>query len=229
MMSDNLEIPRVNAKVSDPRRERKLNFLERIYLPEVLRGMLYTLRQMFQPKFTMQYPEKRFDPPAIFRGRPVLVEDDGQERCVACGLCARACPPLAISMQASENSDDPKERYPTFFEINMLRCIYCGYCEEVCPEEAIVMSKDYDLVFEAREEAVYDKSKLLVSKEELRERLEYLREYKNRQFGQFWNFDEGNNIHSVRNRDKRWETSLSLVEMIEAQREEGKQPELNRD
>ncbi len=228
-MSDNLEIPRTNAKVSDPARERSLNFFERIYFPEIFRGMLYTLKQMFQPKFTMQYPEERFDPPSIFRGRPVLVEDEGQERCVACGLCARACPPLAISMQASENSDDPKERYPDFFEINMLRCIYCGYCEEVCPEEAIVMSKDYDLVFETREEAVYDKSKLLVSKEELKDRLEYLREYKNRQFGQFWNFDEENNIHSVRNRDKRWETSLSLVEMIEEQRKQGSQPELKRD
>ncbi|MDG5766497.1 NADH-quinone oxidoreductase subunit I [Balneolales bacterium ANBcel1] len=228
-MPENLEKPRTNAVHGDPRNERNLNFLERIYLPEVLRGLWYTLKQMFQPKFTMQYPEERFDPPPIFRGRPVLVEDNGQERCVACGLCARACPPLAISMQASENSDDPKERYPDFFEINMLRCIYCGYCEEVCPEEAIVMSKDYDLVFANREEAVYDKSKLLVAKEELQERLDFLREYKNRQFGQFWNFQEENNIHSVRNRDKRWETSLSLVEMIEQQRKEGKQPQLDRE
>ncbi|MDI6400753.1 NADH-quinone oxidoreductase subunit I [Balneolaceae bacterium ANBcel3] len=221
-MSENLEIPRANSIYKKSTEERKLSFLERIYLPEIFRGLWFTLKQMFQPKFTMQYPETRFDPPPIFRGRPVLVEDNGQERCVACGLCARACPPLAISMQASENSDDPKERYPTFFEINMLRCIYCGYCEEVCPEEAIVMSKDYDLVFSEREEAVYDKTKLLVRKEELKERLDYLREYKNRQFGSFWNFDEENNIHSVRNRDKRWETSLSLVEMIEQQRKEAK-------
>ncbi len=227
-MPENLEKPRTNALSTDPGKERSLNMLERIYLPEIFRGLWYTLKQMFQPKFTMKYPEERFDPPPIFRGRPVLVEDNGQERCVACGLCARACPPLAISMQASENSDDPKERYPTFFEINMLRCIYCGYCEEVCPEEAIVMSNNYDLVFASREEAVYDKSKLMVPKEELQKRLEYLREYKNRQFGKFWNFPEENNIHSVRNRDKRWETSLSLVEMIEEQREEGQQPELDR-
>ncbi len=227
-MSENLEIPRRNALSGGANRERSLSFWEKIYLPEIFRGMWYTFKQMFQPKFTMKYPEERFEPPSIFRGRPVLVEDEGQERCVACGLCARACPPLAISMQASEINDDPKERYPTFFEINMLRCIYCGYCEEVCPEEAIVMSKDYDLVYATREEAVYDKSKLLVSKEELKDRLEYLREYKNRQFGQFWNFDEENNIHSVRNRDKRWETSLSLVEMIEEQRKEVKEPELDR-
>lgn len=227
-MPENLEQPRAHSIKGNIHRERTLGFLERIYLPEIFRGLWYTLKQMFQPKFTMLYPEERFKPPAIFRGRPVLVEDEGQERCVACGLCARACPPLAISMQAAENSNDPKERYPDFFEINMLRCIYCGYCEEVCPEEAIVMSKDYDLVYQSREDAVYDKSRLLVAKEELKDRLEYLREYKNRQFGSFWNFDEENNIHSVRNRDKRWETSLSLVEMLEAQRKEGIQPELKR-
>lgn len=218
-MSQNLENPVLNTLSKDQSKERDLNSLERAYLPEIVKGMWYTLKQMFKPKFTMMYPEEQWNPPSIFRGRPVLVEDNGKERCVACGLCARACPPLAISMQASENADDPKERFPDFFEINMLRCIYCGFCEDVCPEEAIVMSKDYDITFQNREDAVYAKDRLLVPKEDLKERLDYLREYKNTQFGQFWDFTEENNIHSVRNRDKRWETSLSLVEMLEAQRD----------
>jgi NADH-quinone oxidoreductase subunit I len=218
-MSQNLENPVLNTLSKDQAKERDLNALEKAYLPEIVKGMWYTLKQMFKPKFTMMYPEEQWNPPSIFRGRPVLVEDNGKERCVACGLCARACPPLAISMQASENSDDPKERFPNFFEINMLRCIYCGFCEEVCPEEAIVMSKDYDITFQNREEAVFGKDKLLIPKEDLKERLDYLREYKNTQFGQFWDFPEENNIHSVRNRDKRWETSLSLVELLEAQRD----------
>jgi len=215
-MPQNLEKPVLNAISKDYKKERKLNALEKIYLPEIFKGMWYTFKQMFKPKFTMMYPEERWDPPAIFRGRPVLVQDNGKERCVACGLCARACPPLAISMQANEDSEDPIERYPDFFEINMLRCIYCGFCEEVCPEEAIVMSKDYDITFQSREDAVYAKDRLLVPKEDLKERLDYLREYKNKQFGQFWDFQEENNIHSVRNRDLRWETSLSLVEILEA-------------
>lgn len=214
-MAQNLENPVLNALNPDYANERKLNFLQRTYVWEVMKGMWYSFKQMFAPTVTMMYPEERFDPPAIFRGRPVLVQDGDKERCVACGLCARACPPLAISMQAAE-VEDPKERYPDFFEINMLRCIYCGFCEEVCPEEAIVMSQDYDIVFESREDAVYAKDRLLVPKEELTTRLEYLRDYKNRQFGQFWDFQEENNIHSVRNRDQRWETSLSLVEMLEA-------------
>lgn len=214
----NLDKPRANALNEDYDRERDLSFWEKLYLPEVFKALWYTLKQMFQPAVTLRYPEEKWDPPAIFRGRPVLVEDNGKERCVACGLCARACPPLAISMQANEDSDDPKERYPDFFEINMLRCIYCGYCEEVCPEEAIVMSKDYDIVFESREEAVYDKERLLVPKEDLKERLDFLREYKNRQFGKFWNFEEENNIHSVRDRDREFNSGLSLVEMLEQQK-----------
>lgn len=222
-MPQNLEKPVANALNKDYAKERNLNFLENIYIPEVVKGLWYSLKQLFSPKVTMQYPEEQWDPPAIFRGRPVLVKDNGKERCVACGLCARSCPPLAISMQASENSDDPKERFPETFEINMLRCIYCGYCEEVCPEEAIVMSKDFDLVFESREDAIYDKERLLIPKEDLKERLDYLRAYRNRQFGQFWDFPEENNIHSVRNRDKNWETSLSLVEILESKRDKGGQ------
>lgn len=214
-MIQDLEKPVLNALSKQYATERKLTFAERIYLPEVLKGMFYAFKQMFQPTFTMQYPEVKWEPPAIFRGRPVLVKDHDKERCVACGLCARACPPLAISMQASE-TEDPKERYPEFFEINMLRCIYCGFCEEVCPEEAIVMSKDFDIVFDSREEAIYGKDRLLIDKNELKDRLDFLREYKNGQFGSFWDFQEENNIHSVRNRDEKWETGLSLVSLVEA-------------
>jgi len=215
--TQNLDQPVRNALTENHENERKLTFLERLYLPEIFKGLWYTFKMMFRPKVTMMYPEERWDPPAIFRGRPVLVQDNGKERCVACGLCARACPPLAISMQANE-TDDEKERFPDFFEINMLRCIYCGFCEEVCPEEAIVMSKDYDLVFHSRGEAIYDKEKLLVPKEDLKERLDFLKGYKNRQFGQFWKFREDNNIHSVRNRDENWDTGLSLVDMLESQK-----------
>lgn len=218
-MQDNLEQPVLNALNEEYSRERSFSFLEKLYLPEIFKALWYTFKQMLAPTFTMSYPEEQWEPPSIFRGRPVLVKDDGQERCVACGLCARACPPLAISMQANEDAEDPKERYPDFFEINMLRCIYCGYCEEVCPEEAIVMSKDYDIVFQSREEAIYDKEKLMVPKEDLKERLDYLREYRNGQFGQFWDFQEENNIHSVRDRDRDWNTGLSLVDMLEQQKQ----------
>ncbi|MEW6510650.1 MAG: NADH-quinone oxidoreductase subunit NuoI [Bacteroidota bacterium] len=155
-------------------RRKDLTFLQRTYIPEIVKGMVLTMRQVFRPKFTRQYPEERWNPPASFRGRPVLVEEEGVERCVACGLCARVCPALAIEVQASETELE-KERYPVRFEINMLRCIFCGFCEEACPEEAIVMSDEYELVFQNVDDAVFGKDELLMSADRLKPRLEFLR------------------------------------------------------
>ncbi len=164
--------------MSVQKREKDLNILEKLYIPEIIKGMALTLRSMFRPNVTMQYPEVKFEPPASYRGSPVLVQEkNGVERCVACGLCSRVCPALAIEVQAAE-TDQEKERYPQKFEINMLRCIFCGFCEEVCPEEAIVMSKDYELVFKNRNDAIYGKDKLLVPIENLKDRLEFLRKFK---------------------------------------------------
>jgi NADH-quinone oxidoreductase subunit I len=156
-------------------RNKDLSLLQKSYIPEIVKGMVLTMKQIFRPKYTMQYPEERWEAPSSLRGRPVLVEEEGVERCVACGLCARVCPALAIEVQASE-TELPKERYPVRFEINMLRCIFCGLCEEACPEEAIVMSDEYELVFRKSDDAVYGKEKLLMSTERLAARLDFLRE-----------------------------------------------------
>jgi NADH-quinone oxidoreductase subunit I len=153
---------------------QRMSFWEKIYLPEIVKGLALTFKQMFEPKMTRQYPEERFEPTGSYRGRPVLVLDEGGERCVACGLCSRVCPAIAIEVQAGETARD-KERYPVKFEINMLRCIFCGFCEEVCPEEAIVMSKDYEMIFENREDGILGKDKLLIPIAQLQDRLEYLR------------------------------------------------------
>ncbi|MGB2867187.1 MAG: NADH-quinone oxidoreductase subunit NuoI [Bacteroidota bacterium] len=158
-------------------RSKDLGFWQKLYFPEIFKGMRLTIAQIFRPKITVQFPDERFQPAASFRGRPVLVEENGTERCVACGLCSRVCPALAIEVQASE-TELAKERYPIKFEINMVRCIFCGFCEEVCPEEAIVMCNDYLLVFSSQEEAVFGKDKLLTSAEKLRPRLEWLREHR---------------------------------------------------
>jgi len=155
-------------------RKKDLNIWQNMYIPEIIKGLRMTIAQMFKPTFTHQFPEERFKPEPSFRGRPVLVTENGVERCVACGLCARVCPSLAIQVQASETELE-KERYPIKFEINMVRCIFCGFCEEVCPEEAIVMSSEYLLVFNSQQEALFSKDRLLKSTEELKNRLEFLR------------------------------------------------------
>ncbi|MBI4535631.1 MAG: NADH-quinone oxidoreductase subunit I [Ignavibacteriae bacterium] len=163
-----------NGETARQVRIKDLTLWQRTYIPEIVKGMVLTFKQILRPKFTRQYPEERWNPPSSFRGRPVLVEEEGVERCVACGLCARVCPALAIEVQGSE-TDLEKERYPIKFEINMLRCIFCGFCEEACPEEAIVMSDEYELVFTDPEKAIYGKDRLLMSADRLRPRLEFLR------------------------------------------------------
>lgn len=155
----------------------RMTFWEKLFIPEIARGMGLTFRELFRPKFTRQYPEERFEPTGSYRGRPVLVKEEEGERCVACGLCARVCPALAIEVQAGETERE-KERFPEKFEINMLRCIYCAYCEEACPEEAIVMSKEYDIVFQTQEEAILGKDKLEIPIAHLQDRLEFLRQFK---------------------------------------------------
>lgn len=156
---------------------QRMTFWEKLYIPEIAKGLASTFTTMFQPKFTRSYPEEKMVPSPSFRGRPVLVLEEEGGRCVACGLCSRVCPALAIEVQPAE-TDKEKERFPKLFEINMLRCIFCGFCEEVCPEEAIVMSKDYELVFTSQEDAILPKEKLQVPIADLQDRLEWLRQYK---------------------------------------------------
>ncbi len=202
--------------------ERDLNFWERLYFPELFKGLGYSFKKMVgEENYTFEYPEEQWYPPDAYRGRPVLVEEDGRPRCVNCNLCARACPPLAISMQGKE-VENVKEREPEWFEINMLRCIYCGFCEEVCPEEAIVMSKEYDLTFESRDEAIFGMERLLIPKEQLQDRLDYLAQYKDPQFGQQWAFREDNNIHSLKDQHfLRWLADEGMDELESTHERDG--------
>jgi NADH-quinone oxidoreductase subunit I len=143
------------------KRPAKQSLLASTYLPSILKGMWITLRHIFRPKVTMQYPEEKWTLPDNYRGLPVLVRDqDERVKCVACFLCQYVCPPKAIHIQARE-IETGVEKGPEVFDINMLRCIMCGYCEEVCPEQAIFLSKEYSTVGLSREAMIFPKEKLL--------------------------------------------------------------------
>ena len=125
---------------------KKMTFLEWIYLPAIFKGMFITLKHFFRKKVTINYPEEQREFSQVYRGRHVLKRDDeGRERCTACGLCAVACPAEAITMIAAERKLGEEqlyreEKYAEKYEINMLRCIFCGDCEEACPKEAIFLT-----------------------------------------------------------------------------------------
>ncbi len=139
---------------------------ESTYVPELLKGMAITARVFWRNLFgerdlttrvverkglsrvaTIAYPEEKPVYPEGYRGLHRLVpRDDGRPRCVACYMCATACPAQCIYIEAAEYDpvDDLRasrviEKYPKAFVIDQLRCVVCGFCVEACPKDAIRM------------------------------------------------------------------------------------------
>ena len=144
----------------------KLTWAERLYLPQIVRGLGITLRHLPRRKLTQEYPEERPVLRGAYRGVPTLVRDpEGRVKCVACQLCEFVCPPKAIRIMPGARPEDRPdaavEKEPQAFEIDMLRCIYCGLCQEACPEEAIFLKRDFAVTGYRREDFVFDKAKLL--------------------------------------------------------------------
>ena len=128
----------------------------------LIRAIWATFLHLFRRRETIPYPEKKPYLAPRWRGRIILSRDpDGEERCVACYLCAVACPVACIALQATE--DEHGRRYPEFFRINFSRCIFCGFCEEACPTYAIQLTPDCEMAEYRRENLVYEKEDLLIS------------------------------------------------------------------
>lgn len=149
--------------------ERKpMTFVERLYLWNIFKGMIITFSHIFKRKPTIQYPEQKRPFSPVFRGLHILNRDEeGRERCTACGLCAVACPAEAITMEAAERVAGEEnlyreEKYAARYEINMLRCIFCGLCEEACPKDAIYLSETFAPANYQRKGFIYGKPDLLI-------------------------------------------------------------------
>src|SRR3979411_1734242 len=137
----------------------------------IAQGMTITLKEMFQPTIVENYPDgpgprKGAKFQERFRGQHVLQRDEnGLEKCVACFLCAAACPAECIYIEAMENTDELRvsggERYAKIYNIDYNRCIFCGYCVEACPTDAITHGHGFEL-------ALCTVSDLITRKEELR-------------------------------------------------------------
>ncbi len=157
----------------DPKLKRlappRLSWPEKTYLPQILGGLVVTGRHILGVAFgnkaiTVQYPEEQHVPSANYRGVHRLNKDEnGRVKCVACMLCATACPAHCIDIVGATAPDtwDDREKYPQSFVIDELRCIFCGMCEEACPVDAIELTGLYDLTGLSREEMIFDKAKLL--------------------------------------------------------------------
>lgn len=145
--------------------EPEMGFWEMTFLPAIVEGLKTTIRHVtnYQP-VTQQYPEEKPNLPLHYRGVHRLNRDEqGRVKCVACMLCATACPANCISIDAAAAPPEwpDRDKYPAKFELDELRCIYCGMCEEACPVDAIELTHIYDLTGASRAEMMYDKDKLL--------------------------------------------------------------------
>ena len=159
---------------------------ERMYFPEIIRGIGTITRHFVRNFFfardknpdilerrrgqfgvsdnvTLAYPEERAPYAPGYRGLHRLVpREDGKPRCVACYMCATACPAQCIYIEAGEYADDPIEKYPVKFVIDELRCVVCGFCVEACPKDAIRMdSGEHAPPSYTRAAQIWDEKRLL--------------------------------------------------------------------
>jgi len=141
----------------------KMNWLERLYLWPIMKGLWVTLRYFFTKKFTVQYPEEKRVVRWGYRGLHRLNHDyQGNIKCVACFMCSTACPAQCITIEAGEAPfGDYREKYPVKFQIDELECIFCGMCEEPCPEVAIQLTPICEMSEYKRENFILQKEDLL--------------------------------------------------------------------
>src|SRR3972149_2706927 len=129
-------------------------------------GFRVTFRNLLRPTVTEDYPDAPPPSEQRFRGLHVWQRDEaGMEKCVACFLCAAACPSNCIYIEAADNTSERRisagERDATVYNIDYNRCIFCGYCVEACPTDAITHGHDFELASYNVTDLIYRKEQLL--------------------------------------------------------------------
>ncbi|HEX8283090.1 MAG TPA: NADH-quinone oxidoreductase subunit I [Pyrinomonadaceae bacterium] len=138
----------------------------------IIKGMMTTASYIPREKWTVQYPDEPVTLQPRFRGQHLLhVDELGREKCVACYLCAAACPSDCIYIVAADDPRPPKERigvderYASVYNIDYGRCIFCGFCVEACPKDAITHGFNFELSVYSRADLLKTKDDLLITKQ----------------------------------------------------------------
>ena len=138
----------------------RASIIKTFLLSELLKGMWLTLRTLFRPKITINYPEEKTPQSARFRGLHALRRyPNGEERCIACKLCEAVCPAMAITIESDVREDG--SRRTSRYDIDLTKCIFCGFCEESCPVDSIVETHILEYHGEKRGDLYFTKEMLL--------------------------------------------------------------------
>lgn len=123
----------------------------------LLVGMKVTLKHVFRPPITSQYPRQRLQMSTAYRNVIALVEVEevGSHDCIDCGACVRVCPSFCIEVEG-ERPEGMKRKRATLFEVDFALCSECGLCVDVCPTLTLGYSREYDQAGYRRGEFLYD-------------------------------------------------------------------------
>ena len=129
-------------------------------LYEFVKAHALTLKYLFKPKATINYPFEKNPLSPRFRGEHALRRyPNGEERCIACKLCEAVCPAQAITIESEPRADG--SRRTTRYDIDLTKCIFCGFCEESCPVDSIVETHIFEYHGEKRGDLYFTKDMLL--------------------------------------------------------------------
>lgn len=169
-------------------------FLSKLLLIDLIKGMLVTLRYhneaLLKPRgrtgqgedpllgiYTRQYPKERPMVAERFRGAPRLNLDTETKEtlCIACNLCAVACPEACIwvgmhQREVKYGERMAKKKVLTDFVFDTSRCMFCNLCAEACPTDCLELTQEFELASYSRRGAVWDREALERGREIVRYR-----------------------------------------------------------
>jgi NADH-quinone oxidoreductase chain I len=123
----------------------------------LVEGLGVTMKALFMPIVTVQYPREEIDISPSYRGHIDLILDPEKNsyRCIMCGMCEKNCPSNCITVKG-EKLDGQKKKTLVLFELDFTKCSLCGTCVEICPVNALEYSNEYNLAAYSREAFHYD-------------------------------------------------------------------------